>query len=497
MRVLLWIGWLGWVLSIAAQPVSGVVEHPSAAFCALQEDLERILEYPELTPGFVGAFVQSLQTGEVVVERNGAKPFVPASLLKLFTTAAALDFLGADYRFRTVLLTDGFITQDSILRGNLILWSNGNPALSPVFHLRADSLFGRLAEALYERGVRVIEGDLIADDSYFDREFWAPGWDVEDLAYSYAAPVSALAVQDNCVQVDLVPSPNGTEGFRIVKRPNYPFVTLQVDLLPVDSGSTEVQLQRDPCSATYRISGTVLQDTVAADTLTFWLPVDDPALFAAFCLRQSLRQHKIRLRGDLRRSGGASSSSNRQMETLVEWFSPPLSKIIAGINQHSYNLGAEMLLKALGKIFRGEGTRNAGIDAVLGFLRFAHIDVEHLRIVDGSGLSRLNLLTPQQIAQLLAFLYRRKYRSVFLQSLAQPGAPGTLESRMVGTDAQGAVFAKTGTLTGVSAIGGYCFSRDREPFVFVLIVNNAPFSAAVARSIQDLFILRLVNFSRH
>ncbi len=491
------VGWWFWCVSfLLAQPVPGVVEMPSPAVCRLQADLERLLESTELQPAFVGVVVQSLQTGEIVIEKNPHKLFVPASLLKLFTTAAALDFLGADYRFRTVLLTDGFVVEDSILRGNLILWSNGNPAISPIFHIRADSLLALLAARLKQRGIRVVEGDIVADDSYFDREFWAPGWDIDDIGYAYAAPVSALAVDDNCIHVVLTVTDTAAPAILLRKDPDYPFVNVQPQITLIDSGTTDVRCMRDPCAADYTLQGTFRLRKVR-DSLVLSIPVDDPALFAAFCLQQALQRQGIRVRGSIRRAVDAGGGRNRSVETLVEWFSPPLADIIAGINRYSYNLGAEMLLKTLGKIFRGEGSRTAGIDALLGFVRFAHIDVESLRIADGSGLSRLNLLSPTHIAQLLTFVYHRRYRDVFLRSLARPGEPGTLQFRLGEIETARSVFAKTGTLTGVSGIAGYCFSRDREPFVFVVVVNNAPFPAMVARNIQDLIILRIANFSRN
>jgi len=307
------LGWWFWVVPfLLAQPVPGVVEMPAPAVCRLQMDLERLLESSELHPAFVGVVVQSVQTGEVVIEKNPHKLFVPASLLKLFTTAAALDFLGADYRFRTVLLTDGFVVEDSILRGNLLLWSNGNPAISPIFHIRPDSLFAFLVAKLKQQGIRLVEGDVIADDSYFDREFWAPGWDIEDIGYAYAAPVSALAIDGNCIRVVLTVTDTTTSTILLRKDPDYPFVNVQPQITLIDSGTTDIRCVRDPCAADYVLQGT-LRLRKERDSLVLSIPVDDPALFAAFCLQQALQRQGIRVRGSIRRAIDPGSGRNRSV----------------------------------------------------------------------------------------------------------------------------------------------------------------------------------------
>lgn len=395
-----------------------------AAVRELCDDLQRLLR------GYgprarLGVLVVSLERGDTLFSHNADALLSPASNAKLFSTAAALYYLGAAYRFTTEVRARGEL-KDGVLRGDLVLRGTGDPTLgSPRFAGTARAL-AALADSVAALGVREVQGDLVGDASFFDAERFGPGWEWYDRLAWYGPPVGALSFAENL-----------RAGAR---------------------------------------------------------PVDDPAAYTLAAFGRSLRERGVRVRGRTRVEHAARATGPERL--LATHVSPPLAEVARVTNHVSHNLYAEALLKEVGRVVTGEGSFAAGARAVEAFLaRAAGVDTAHaVRLVDGSGLSRTNRVTPRATVELLGFMAREGGAEPFLASLPSAGSERGLR-RMFGTAAAGALRAKTGTLKDVSALSGYVHAADGERLAFSLIAN-AVASTAEAKRLEDRVGARLAEFRR-
>ncbi len=458
----------------------------------LRRDLDGIFEDPNFANAEWGVIVQSVETGEYLYRKNDTKLFLPASNLKLFTSAAALYYLGPNYRYATSLMTNGTV-QNGVLRGDLVMRGAGDPTFSKAFSTEPLAVFERWADTLDARGVKKIEGNVIGDDSYFDAQAYAPGWELDDASYYYAPQISALSVNANCVNVTVQPGANLGDKALVDVFPNTTYVTISNETITTRSDSIfTIDVHRDPGTNVIHIIGNIPLNYSA---YTLDAAVDNPALFAATVFRETLARHGIE-------TDGASLVSAElkekifypNLKTVDVFFSPPLSDIIKQMNTNSLNFCAEQILKTLAKERTGTGSFEQGVLTVKKFLGEIGIPPEHLSIVDGSGLSRLDLVAPQYMATLLRYMRRSDNWKYFYASLPVAGKSGTLESRLKGTRAEDNVRAKTGYLNFVRSLSGYVDNADGEMLIFCIFVNNYTVPTSLADNIEDLAMMYLANF---
>jgi D-alanyl-D-alanine carboxypeptidase/D-alanyl-D-alanine-endopeptidase (penicillin-binding protein 4) len=464
----------------------------------LQADLDALLKNRELAAAYTGVCVLSTETGEFLYRSNEGKAFVPASLMKLFTTAAALDFLGPDFRFTTRLYLDGRIRQGGDFEGNIIIRGSGDPTWSESFGIHPDSVFAVWIRALDSLGITTIKGNIIADDGYFDATRYGPGWMWDDFAKPYSPPVSALAAYDNCVRLAVHPSTTGQPA-RIEQVYGFGAIRLVSDVITTSHDQpSEVVAVREFGSNTVELRGQIaLPNGNQREPVILDVPIDNPALYVSTLFRSALEHHRIRVRGNvLTATEWGEPIAYSRLPILAEFTSPPLRDILTVMNRMSHNLCAEMVLKTVGKESSGTGSFAAGVDYVRSMLQRNGLTSEELVMSDGSGLSRLNLCTPSLVARLLWMLWRSPWRAEFVSSLARPGEPGTLRTRLVGTLAEKNVAAKTGTLDNVSTLAGYVTTRDGEVLCVAIMTNHLLVPETVARNLQDLICMRLASFSR-
>jgi PBP4 family serine-type D-alanyl-D-alanine carboxypeptidase len=452
----------------------------------LKLKVEEILSSrPELDLFSTGIVVATLD-GRVLYSLNPRKPLVPASNMKLLTAAAALRYLGPDFRFRTLFLVDGEVVNGTLV-GNLIVRGFGDPTVvsgdwaevrvsrvGPLYE--PEHLLDGVAEALAGLGIRRVSGDIVVDDYYLDHEWVHPSWAPGDLSYYYAAQVGALTINRNTVLVEVYASPTGSVRVRAVPDVGYVGVTF---LGRVVGSSSEVR-QRPTATRTLGTNEvTVTGDFVANSTYYLTVTVHDPGMYFGAVLRGTLRRYGIEVLGGVRRANTTGWSA-RVVYTME---SRPLADIVKAMLKDSVNLYSELLMKVLGREVVGEGSWSGGARVILRLVDELGIDRSEVEVADGSGLSRLNRLSANAIARLLQVLYSNRY---LYDALPIAGVDGTLRSRMQGTAAQGNLRAKTGTLTGVSALSGYVTTRDGVVLVFSMIFNgfSAP-SSVVKRSVED------------
>jgi D-alanyl-D-alanine carboxypeptidase/D-alanyl-D-alanine-endopeptidase (penicillin-binding protein 4) len=409
--------------------------------------------------------------------------------MKLFVTAAALDAIGPDERPRTTVETAARIDRLGRVLGDVHLVGRGDPTL------RARPAEGRptpaleaLADALRDAGIQRIEGRLVGNESYFQGPRRGPDWGWDDLVWWYGAEVSALSFNDNTATLRISPGEAVGDPALVERVPLSAYYTLDAEVRTTPEGSDpDLRLSRELGANRIRLSGGV---PLGAPTRTLAVALEDPALYAATVFEELLRA-----RGIVVTRGVETSSRPLPARTVVlaSHDGPPLGELVAGINKSSQNLHAEMLLRLLGARVQGAGTTEAGRDAVLGFLRRAGLSVGGLDLRDASGLSRAGVVTPAQIAALLVFMSRHPQAAAFTASLPVAGTDGNLRNRLRGAPTEGAVTAKTGTLTHVHALAGYATCRDGDRLAFAILLNQYTGDPSVAQAAIDFIVKALVE----
>src|ERR1035437_4215240 len=456
--------------------------------------MDDIFNDPSFSNAQWGVLIQSLETGEYFYKRNEDKLFLPASSLKLFTTAAGLIQLGPEYRFTTNIFKRGII-DGSILKGDLIIQGRGDPTISGRFYgggrFRVFYLFG---DSLPPLGMEEIVGDIIGDDSEFDDRGLGEGWAWDDESYWYSAQASAISFNDNCVDISVFVRQD-KKNSKVIVYPDtkYVVVTNDVTVVPRDS-TTNIDVYRERGTNLITVSGTIKENS---DTVRTFCTVNNPTRFAMVTLKNVLERKGIKITGssmvvdDLPRP-----IDYKQAELLFTNSSLPLKEIIKVVNKNSQNFYAEQILKTIGLETLHYGTRENGIEAEFDVFKDMGINTDGMMLADGSGLSRLNLVSPRHFISLLNYMFKSKFFIPYFNSLPIAGVDGTLGSRLKNTRAEGKIRAKTGYLTAVRSLYGYAFTGDNEPVAFSIIANNFNVPVKLAENLQDLVCLRLSNFKR-
>jgi D-alanyl-D-alanine carboxypeptidase/D-alanyl-D-alanine-endopeptidase (penicillin-binding protein 4) len=433
-------------------------------------------------------------TGEYLYKRNEDKLFMPASCLKLFTTAAGLILLGPEYRFTTNIYRKGTI-DGSILKGDLVIQGRGDPAISGRFY-GGDiyRIYDLWADSLLQLGIDEIDGNIIGDDGEFDEKGLGAGWAWDDESYWYSAQADAISFNDNCVDIAVIVSKNkGNVKISVSPNTKYVVIVNNVSLVPKDS-ATNIDVYRERGTNVITVSGTIKENS---DTVKTFCTVNNPTQFAMVVLKDVLERKGIKITGypvDVRDI--TKPLDYRQMERLFINYSPPLREIVRVVNKNSQNFYAEQVLKTIGLEEEHYGSTENGIEAELEIFKDMGMNTDGMIIVDGSGLSRLNLVSPRNFVSLLNYMYKSKHFIQFYNSLPIAGVDGTLSTRMKDTRAENKVRAKTGYLNTVRSLCGYAYTGDNEPVVFSIIANNFNVPVKLAENIQDLVCLRLANFKR-
>lgn len=451
---------------------------------SLQAEIDALLSAEWLRFGYCGVVVRDLQTGETLYQRDAERMLIPASNMKLVVSAAALHLLGAEYRFRTRVWARGALSADGTLRGDLILQGLGDATLE-WRDLEA------MAQQVHKAGVRRVQGYLLYDDSWLDAERYGFGWNIDDEPFGYQAQMSALCVERNAVRLYAKPAPQVGAPALLRIEPDTDYLEIVNRTRTVASGSSNTRLSATRTRARNQliVEGTIAQDS--AELLVGRYSVENPSHYAAHLFAQALRSAGVVIeRGIVPNLVPlpAKPDTNSNLRMLVEHRSPPMREVVALINKPSDNLITEITLKVIGKEQRGIGTTEAGIQAVRAFLQQAGLEVGAVHIADGSGLSRINGISPENLVRLLEFMHRSPHAEAFRASLPIYGVDGTLRNRLRDTPVQGNGFAKTGSLYRVSSLSGYLRTKSGRTLAFAIVMNayNAP--ASDARALQDKLV---------
>jgi len=458
----------------------------------IQTKISQYLRRPGIRSTAWGMEVIDASEDQVLLSLNPRKPFTPASVLKVLTTAAALETLGPDYRFRTGVYTNGSVSPDGTLTGDLYLVGRGDPGLSEAATgFSGGAAFEELAQAVASRGIRRVEGDIIGDDSYFPAVEQGGRWPSKDLETIHGARISALSINNNVIWVNVWPGIRKKPvNVGIEPRTSY-FRIRNLAVTGSRRARRSIAIRLIPGTRTIVVSGVLPE----RHNYSKFVPMDRPAETAAAIYRDQLLRLGISVEGSVRtlRAGASSASPQAGLTLLAEHRSPPLIRGLEVINKQSQNLHAEMLLRTLGAEVAGSGTNEAGLDAVRRFLIEAGIEDREVSLSDGCGLSRENLLTPRFQTSLLKYLSTRPNFGLFLNTLAVSGTDGTLKHRMTAEPVRGVIYAKTGSLKGVATLSGYMITKSGRQLIFSIFANNARASAKRVRSTIDEICSLFVN----
>ncbi|HUR36436.1 MAG TPA: D-alanyl-D-alanine carboxypeptidase/D-alanyl-D-alanine-endopeptidase [Terriglobales bacterium] len=501
---------------------------------ALAQKIGDLMADPAVARGFWGVHVVSLETGKTILELNPDKLFTPASNTKLFTTATALALLGPDFKTQTTVETTGTIDLHGRLSGDIILVGRGDPNLSGrvlPYAMRTErktphlKVLEELADQVVAKGVKVVDGDIVGDDSFFSFERFPEGWASDDLMWEYGAPVSALTVNDNVLFLNVLPGSSVGDKAFLRMDPDSTFYELdnRITTTAAASGPRKISIDRQPGSRTITLWGTIpLDDTGDSEALA----IEDPAEFAAQAFRGMLQQRGVVVRGKQRAfhvplanmpavvgevaggngqpsralGGGAEAIAAKPSlparQVLAKRDSAPLSDDVRVINKISQNLHAEIALRMVGQQKGKASTLEASLEAMKALLSQAGIQPEEYNFSDGSGLSRQNLITPRAVTKLLLFADSQPWGSIYRDTLPVAGVDGSLSERMKATVAQGRVSAKTGTLGNVNALGGYITTLRGERLAFSVFSNHHKLTSRGAVKVIDKIIEAIADDGR-
>lgn len=506
--------------SSQAAPTPSFVPPKTAAttrtFAELQARISEVLRKPELESAMVGIKVTSLETGRVLFEENANKLLRPASNMKLYTVAAALDRLSPEYRFVTSVYASAKPDADGVVKGDLIIYGRGDPSVAARFN-NGDYFKGLndLAERIAAAGVKKVKGDLVGDESYFTGPRYGSGWEWEDLQWWYGAEVSALTVDDNALDLSVKPAPEVGRPAVITTGPPDPLLRISNRVTTTAKGSRrDLTVDRDLGQNTMTISGGIALDDKG---YTAGVGISDPAQLFVYLLRDALARKGVTVNGKSRtvdaRSGGSivpkgslalinlTTSIPAPLE-LTTLQSPPLSLIAAQTLKPSQNLYTELILRTLGTMVSPETStttsstsEGAGLETVKNFLKEAGLNPNSLVLSDGSGLSRNDMVTAEATLQLLTYMHRHRYASVFRDALPIAGVDGTLRNRFKGTLAENNLRAKTGSLSSAASLSGYVTTAAGENLVFSIMVNNFSEDVEPRTTCIDPIALLLASFA--
>ncbi|MGW4381259.1 D-alanyl-D-alanine carboxypeptidase/D-alanyl-D-alanine endopeptidase [Kitasatospora sp. NPDC004531] len=472
------------VLAASLLAVSAQADDPAPADATLTADLNALLADPRLANAQAGVEVLDATTGEVLYARQPQALFTPASTLKTVTSTAALDLLGADYRFTTEVRSAGSTYGDTLF-GDLVLKGGGDPSL---LVQDLDDLAAKVAAT----GVTKVTGRVLADSTRYDSTPLGPGWAWDDEPYSYSPQISGLTVANDAeymmdtVQVTVTPGAAG-ENAKVTLNPAEAPMKFTGAVATGASGSgSSVGVDRRRGSNDVQLSGSI---PAGSAPVTSWVTVENPGVYAGQVFAGALAKHGVKVLRGVQPAAGSESS-----QPLASHDSKTLAELIVPMLKISNNGIAEHLTKEIGKVKGGRGDWATGINQVNGFLKANGITGPTTRQVDGSGLSRYDLTTPARMADLLKVAQTKPWFDAWYNALPVAGNPqrmvgGTLAARMRGTKAENNVHAKSGSMGGVDNLLGYATAPDGRKLAFVVMVNN--YAGTSPRPVVDAIAVRL------
>ncbi len=458
---------------------------PPGDAAAVRRVIDSLVSQSEFRSAQWGVLVYDPATGDTLYSRNAGKLFLPASNMKLVTTAVALTKLGPDYRWVTTIAARGPIT-DGVLDGDLLVYGRGDPSVSD--SVRGDAMFPlrEMADSLYDAGLRHISGQLVVGADVFPGPTLGFGWSWDDLDDSDGAPVDELLFNDGFGVLHVRAGAAAGEVPTVVTSPARTYPALRIGAVTVAPGDTAalhahpLRAVEDTTLQVYDVQGTIAAGDSA--TLVVPFPAPDQAYLAAF--QEALEDRGITVEDRI-------VDTTAAVDSLFRFESPTLADILPAILKPSQNQMAEMLLRTIGLTQTGIGRADSAVRVESDQLQAWGAQPDGYVLHDGSGLARYDYLTPETVVDVLAAMRRSSDFDVFYDALPIAGVDGTLHDRMRDTDAQGNVHAKTGSLSNTRALSGYVTTADGQTLIFSLLCNNFTAPPDRVLAVEDAVAERL------
>ena len=458
---------------------------------------EQLVQAAPVDKGEWGLLVVDAASGETLYEKNADKYFVPASNMKLLSTAVALDKLGVDYRFRTTMETNGKLGDDGTLRGDLFLVGRGDPNLSnrkfpfdakEEFDGPPERVLAEMADAVVARGLKEITGDIVGDDSYFPRERYPDGWEIDDMVWEYGAAISAIVVDDNTVTLTLTPGEKAGELAQWVVEPATSEFGVKSEVTTVGAREKgELRLTREPGSGVVTLTGTLPAKSPPHKLV---LAIQEPAQHAAELLARLLAQRGVKFAGKVRARHEPDPAEGTRT-VLAEHLSVRLGDSVKLVNKISQNLHTEVLLRTAA---RQNGRWEDSEDLMKfpkEFYAKVGIGAEDVAQTDASGLSRHDMVTPRAFVTLLTYAQKQPWFVEYYASLPVAGVDGTLNERM--KEITGRIHAKTGSVAHVRTLSGYAETVGGRRLIFSFLSNNENVKAREVHDAIDGLCLAMIE----
>jgi len=432
----------------------------------------------------VGMQVIDAESGAVLYQRDALKSFTPASNTKLFTAVAAWYQLGPKFRFQTELLAKSGTIKGKVIIGNVYIRFGGDPSLT-------QSELKKLTHQLKLKGIQTIKGNFILDTHLFKRPYYAEGTSINDVAWSYMAPVSAIMLNENAVRIDIQAANQLKKKVRIQATQSAEFIKFTNNVMTVTDLAANkhcnfnVDINSDNHFSFYGCWPISKRD------VRLHLSIANPFLLAKNVITTQLAKDNITLTGQIIKASSANANT-----VMAKHTSKPLKQLLITMLQDSNNLYANAITKMLGNSVAGEGSFKQGVYAIKRILaRHTNIDTAKLVLVDGAG-SRYNLLTPQQITQLLFVAYHDKALKEFLwRALPKAAKTGTLQTRMPVFNLKNNIIAKTGTMHDLSALSGYAQTASGRQVIFSILINHVVGGIKQAKQLENSLVGEIVRNS--
>lgn len=462
-----------------------------SAFTNERSSLERELRILERDPGMNhatwGFYAVDVQNNRVVAARNENQLLVPASTLKVLTTASAIKMLGSDFRFETKLAHTGYIDSLGNLTGDLVILGSGDPSFMSTFlhdSLSQTRVLENWLAVLKHAGIKHIAGRVFADESVFDNELIPRKWLWEDMGNFFGAGASGLTVNENMYTVFFQPGDTIGQPAKVVG--TNPVVSGMDFLNQVNTGPRNSGDQVYIFGAPYQMQRT-LKGTVPLGSNNFPVrgSIPDPPMFVAEILSEFLKFNGIlqnNLPVSVRTASLQGLSRGEITGVFTTWYSPTMAALAARANLHSVNTYTENMVKAIGAHLKGQGTTIAGIDTIIGFWKGQGVSVDGMFLFDGSGLAPSNRVTVKQLTQVLSLMANDPNFEQYQSGFPLAGRSGSIATQFIGTPSEGLLRAKSGTLTNVHGFAGYTRTDDGRLLAFVIIVNHFQGTSAALRT---------------
>ena len=453
---------------------------------------EQFLSDPAISNASVSFFVADAENGDVLLSYNPKTSLIPASTMKLVTSAAALELLGPEYTFKTNAGYTGTLRRSGWLDGNIVITGGGDPSLgSEYFNDHYREFIDSWVEAIKNAGIKKIRGRIVTDDSYYDFEPVPPRWLWEDMGTYYGAGVFGLSVFNNSCRIIVKSSPDSSGVDVTGITPDlhgYSFT----NKLTASGKKDNWYVFAAPYSSRGWLSGTI---PVSPDEFVLDASIADPPLLIAKILHEKLEAEGIKISGEPSTIRLEPDISTTNITWITETISPFLSLIADVLNKESVNLYAEHFVKELGKRYANKGTTAAGIKVIRDFLGSSGIDTSGIFIEDGSGLSSRNGISPEELVKLLIFMRNKgKHFDIFYSTLPDAGSGGTLSGYFTDPVFDSNLKAKSGSMTRVRCYAGYFTTQTGRDMAFCILINNFQGSSKpVINHIEEILKEIIIN----